>query len=383
MKRLILYIALFAAYGANAQSLSYVLQTIEANNTSLASLRGENAATIAGMKSETSIMGPTSVEYSPFWGKGVSGLASSELVVQQEFDFPTLGGTRNANVAAQGRVLDMKYRAARRDVLLEAKKLCYDLSYAVESRKLLQKRELTADSLLTAFEKNMRLGNATIIDVNRIKMDRMVTHTQVVKTEGDIATIIGQLQALNGGKKIDGLENMTLGMEQIGDLSQPNIEEYIAQAEYDATAQDIKLAKSGWLPSFSLGYRRNTDVGEAVNGFIVGVSVPLFGNSSKVKAAQAKREAAQVKVENTKIEIDSYINALLTEAKTLRATIDSYDMPLMQETLALINRAIAKGALTIVDYYTQADRIYGAMGELLELQNRYNKIVSDLNDNQL
>ena len=35
-----------------------------------------------------------SVEYSPFFAKGIDGMASSELVVTQGFDFPTLHAAR-------------------------------------------------------------------------------------------------------------------------------------------------------------------------------------------------------------------------------------------------------------------------------------------------
>ena len=371
------------AGSAQAQRLSEVLTTIEANNTSLAALRGENVASVAQMASETSIVGPTSVEYSPFFGNGAKGIASSELIVAQEFEFPSLGGMRNASVQAQERVLDQQYRAARRDILVEAKKLCYDLSHAVQTRNLLLQRERTTDSLLMTYEKSVQLGRATVIDVNRIKMDRMAVHTQLVQAQGDIATITGQLESLNGGQKLNGVDNLVLEMEPMGDPQAMSAEENIAQAQLDAAQHDIKLAKNGWLPSLKVGYRRNTELNEAVNGFVVGVALPSFGNGKKVKAAQARRNAAQAQIDNARAEAQSRISALRTEATTLRATIDSYDLALMRNTLALINKAIGQGALTVSEYYAQTDRIYDALAARLDLENRYNKVVTDLNRENL
>jgi len=367
-----------AAVAASGQGLAGILQSIEANNTRLAALRSDNNATMAQLDSETSIIGPTSVEYSPFFGGGASGIASSELIVSQEFEFPTLGTMRKQSNSAQQRVLDLQYQAERRDIWIEAKKLCYDLSCAVQTRDLMLKRESTSDSLLTAYETSLKHGNATIIDVNRIKMDRMNVHTQAVQAQGNINTLLAQLQSLNGGKPIEGAENLVLEREQPAALGS-SLEENIAQASFNATAHEIKIAEKGWLPSLTVGYRRNTEMKVATNGFVVGVSMPLFSNSKKVKAAQARQQAAQAQIDNAQNEAQNRVRALSTEAQQLRTSIESYDMPLMQQTLALINKAIGAGALTVVEYYNQSDRIYNAMQELIDLENQYNKVMTDLN----
>ena len=368
---------------ASAQSLQGILQSIEANNTRLAALRSNNNATMAQLDSETSIVGPTSVEYSPFFGGGASGLASSELIVSQEFEFPSLSGMRKQSNAAQGRVLDLQYQQERRDILVEAKKLCYDITARVEARNVLKMREHTSDSLLTAYETSMKHGNATIIDVNRIKMDRMAVHTQVVQNEGEIATLLAQLQTLNGGKPIEGGENLICEKEKVADNAGTSLEETIAQASFNATAHEVKLAQKAWLPSLTVGYRRNTELKEATNGFLVGVSMPLFNNSSKVKAAKARQQAVQAQIDDAISQERSRQQALVAEVKQLEASIKAYDMPLMMQTLAYIKKAIGAGALTIPEYYNQADRIYDTILQFIDLQNKYNRAACDLNRNML
>lgn len=383
MRKFITIAALLVAGVASSQSLSSILQAVEAGNTRLAALRSDNNATMAQLDSETSVMGPTSVEYSPFFGGGATGLASSELIVSQEFEFPTLGSMRKQSNAAQGHVLDLQYQQERRDILLEAKKLCYDISSAVQTRNLLQRRLLTADSLLMAYETSMKHGNATIIDVNRIKMDRMSVNTQLVQAQGNITTLLAQLQSLNGGKPIEGGDNLVLDNEPIAINAGTSIEESIAQASLNASAHEIRLAQKSWLPSLTVGYRRNTELKEATNGFVVGVSMPLFTNGGKVKAARARQQAIQAQITDAAARENSRQQALVTEAMQLQASMKAYDMGLMNETLALIGKAIAAGALTIPEYYNQTDRIYNAMQELIDLNNRYNRAACDLNRNNL
>ena len=63
------------------------------------------------------------MEYSPFYTRGITGMSSSELVVTQGFDFPTLYGARRKSGKVKQEALDRRYQAVRRDILLQAKNI--------------------------------------------------------------------------------------------------------------------------------------------------------------------------------------------------------------------------------------------------------------------
>ena len=88
MRRLTSIISLLAlALNAWGQ-MSHVLSQVESNNLSLKALKHDIEADVLDIRSENSLTGP-SLEYSPFFNKGYSGVASSEMVISEEFDFPT------------------------------------------------------------------------------------------------------------------------------------------------------------------------------------------------------------------------------------------------------------------------------------------------------
>ena len=159
MNRAYLAVAVAAlSYGMmDAGDIDPVLQEIERNNLELKALRSENRASVLDMKGENSLEAP-SVEYSPFFRNGVSGVASSELVVSQEFDFPTLYAARNKSVKLQQEALDYEYQAARRNVLLTAKQKCFDLVMLDHMRGVLDERMANADELLVMYEKKFCRG---------------------------------------------------------------------------------------------------------------------------------------------------------------------------------------------------------------------------------
>ena len=79
----------------------------------------------------------------------------------------------------------------------------------------------------------------------------------------------------------------------------------VAQTALRAADLNLKQQKSEWLPNISFGYRRNTEQREAINGFMVGVSFPLYSNSSNVKAARQRRQSAELQVTQAQHEAES------------------------------------------------------------------------------
>ena len=82
-------VGLAFASSVQAQKIEEVLQSVEQNNKELQAVFHSTEAAKMEVQTQNNLEDP-SVEYSPFFAKGVDGMASSELVVTQGFDFPTL-----------------------------------------------------------------------------------------------------------------------------------------------------------------------------------------------------------------------------------------------------------------------------------------------------
>lgn len=362
-----------------------LLQSIEAHNTHLLAARDANRALMADLRAENR-PGETSVEYSPFYQRGVSGTSSSELIVSQEFDFPTLYAARTRQANAQQQALDLQYAILRRDVLLQAQQLAYDLVTARQSRQLLLMRHQAADSLLLAFQHRLEQGDATLIDVNRIRMDRMAVSTDLVRNEAEIQSLLLSLQSLNGGQPID---QDLLSASLTDDLTPPSplepgsmptgsLELTASQQELQVTQHELRIAQQSWLPSLTLGYRRNTELREAQNGMLLGVSIPLFSNTGKVKAARLRRSAAEYELEGVEHEQQARYETLQSRALQLHHLLETYDEALLRQQLTLLRHAVSAGELSVIDYFTESDRIYSLLQERIQTQNEYRKTEAEI-----
>lgn len=390
MKTTIIFAAALAfGMNAGAQSINDILKSVEQNNKELQAMNERGKAQALDIDAQNNLSDP-SIEYSPFFAKGVSGVASSELVVKQGFDFPTLYAARSKSGKLQKDVVNLDYLASRCNILLSAKQLCLDLILLNQEHELLEKRRKNAEELLAMYETRMKNGDATILELNKVKMDRMNVQTEVTQNEAAHQTALQSLLALNG--------NMPLEFDQTDYPISQDVVDYealydkavaseltlrSARADVLASEQNVKVNKQNWLPKFEVGYRRNTDGSDASNGFMVGASFPLFSGRNKLKSAKAKLQESTLQLDNVKVQTENNVRSKVNEMKQLRKAADTYDTALLNSTLDLLRKAVEGGELSIIEYYVEADAIYKNLQTQMQLENKYQKAYAELTKGEL
>ncbi|WP_299270617.1 TolC family protein [uncultured Prevotella sp.] len=391
MKRyLIATIVALSTYSvAIADTVGDVLKQVAANNLTLQALVHDNQADVLDIKASNSIGGP-SVEYSPFFTKGYSGVAESELVVSQEIDFPTKYAARNKQAQMQQTVGDKLLAKQRRDILLQAQLLCIDLIRLNQTLSMLRERLANSETLLQMYQKRMEAGDANALELNKVKLDCMEVRTLVNEAQGERTSLLQQLRQLNGGKPIDVTDTVLPDYPQI-----TNFESYralalasdadvaVAQTSLRAADMNLKLQKNEWLPNISFGYRRNTEHGEGINGFLVGVSFPLYSNSNNVKAARQRRESAELQVVQAQNEAEASLRTNYEQLQGLQQVIDHSDVKLLQESLTLFAKALQQGEITALVYYVEINSIYEKLQRHIDLHCQSVKLLAELHKAEL
>ena len=378
-----------SAQAAVAHPIDSVLTAIESNNTSLKVLSSSNEAEMIGAKSSNNL-GETSVQYSPFYANGVSGVASSELVVSQNFDFPTLYAARNKANKMKNEELAHQYNLARRDIRFDARTLCLDIIHLRKQQTLLDKRTAIADSLMLLYDRKFNNGEATIIELNKVKMERMELNAEAEEPQAALKAALSQLTAMNGNQPIgfncSEYPELPLLPDDAALAEQylaENKDIIAAEAQAKTTQQNISVSKQNSLPKLTVGYRRNTNLDEAVNGFLVGASIPLFSNRHKTREAKAMYESQMQQIEDTRIQNASAAQSIIAELRHTQQAIKAYDINLMESTLHLLGKAVTAGELSAIDYFREADAINTSMAKYLELENKLHKSVGEILKNRL
>lgn len=380
IRKILFYILLCCVSQAEAQNnIDKVLKSVVENNIELKAIRSDNAASLLEQKSENAVAGPD-IEYSPFYHKGYSGVQSSELIVSEEFDFPTKYAQRKRQAKLDERVMDSEYEARKREITIECRKICYDIIELNQRIDLLVMRHEKCDSIVKLLQRRLAAGDANALEVNMSMMERMQTAQDIAEARNERANSLLQLQRLNGGIAI------TIDDSQLPDVCEmipttyPTLLPEVQSAEHQlaASRHNESLAKSEWLPNVKMGYRRNTEEGVAVNGFLVGVSFPLISTSGKVRAARQRRESAEMRLRDVSMAAENDQRVRYQKLVELRNVLDHSDVKLMQETLPLLDKALSHGQINAFYYYTECNSLYDKLMKHVALHSSFLKLYAEL-----
>lgn len=382
--------ALLVSLGeVKAQAIDEVLRNIERNNKELQASAKDAEAARMEVQTQNNLEDP-SVEYSPFYTKGISGMSSSELVVSQSFDFPTLYAARHSSGKLQKEVVDRQYQVERRELLLSAKNLCLDLIMLNKQQAMLSLRKKNAGDLLTLFDERLKQGDAGVLDINKIKMELMNVQTEVAQNNAAHRTALQKLLAMNGNLPIEFSASEYPQAKVLADYNELYDEVVatdatlqMADASARAAEKNVSVQRQNWLPKLEVGYRRNTSIDEKSNGFLIGGSLPLFSNRKKNKIARAQAVSARLRLDDVRLQTEADVQSRYNELRQLDEAMRAYDVTLMTNTLSLLKEAVTEGQISVIDYYTEADNVYNKLMAYYEVENRYQKLLAEIYKNRL
>lgn len=382
--------ALLVSLGeVKAQAIDEVLRNIERNNKELQASAKDAEVARMEVQTQNNLEDP-SVEYSPFYTKGISGMSSSELVVSQSFDFPTLYAARHSSGKLQKEVVDRQYQVERRELLLSAKNLCLDLIMLNKQQAMLSLRKKNAGDLLTLFDERLKQGDAGVLDINKIKMELMNVQTEVAQNNAAHRTALQKLLAMNGNLPIEFSASEYPQAKVPADYNELYDEVVatdatlqMADASARAAEKNVSVQRQNWLPKLEVGYRRNTSIDEKSNGFLIGGSLPLFSNRRKNKIARAQAVSARLRLDDVRLQTEADVQSRYNELRQLDEAMRAYDVTLMTNTLSLLKEAVTEGQISVIDYYTEADNVYNKLMAYYEVENRYQKLLAEIYKNRL
>ena len=360
------------SHKACAQDIEHVLASIEANNIQLQALQKKQEADRHQMKRESNL-GETEIEYSPFYTSGVGGMASSELVVSQGFDFPSLyAARRKAQMAAYAQ-MGCEQLALKQDILLQARLLCLQIIYLRKCMAIEDQRMEALSRMEQLFNVKLENGEATIIEVNKLKIEKSGLEKTRLQTASSLQKARHALQALNGGKEV---AFSRTDYPQQGEMEDDAsvLTRYLAndaglkatRLSVETAAEKVKVSKMESLPQLAVGYRRNTELKEVSNGFLVGASIPIFSNRHKTREARKRQEAAELDAAEKQSSTQSYVESLLEERNLLRTALATFSMSLTDSTLATLATATEEGQITAIGYCQEAEALYKSKSDYEE-----------------
>lgn len=376
-----------SVHQASAQtSTEAILRQIEENNPQLKASAAEVDAEKLDNRSDALLENPE-FEFNYLWG--ADGIGNRrDFRVTQAFDVATLTGMKSRQVAGQNELAVLKYKSERLNVLLEAKQACINLIYYNALKAELDTHLKQAQTLVTSFEKRLKAGGANVLDLNKAKVHLTTVRGQISQVEVECQALLAELKNLNGGIDIvfdDSVYGLSDDLPADFDTwyesaSQKNpVLQYVRQ-EVNVSKKQLSIDKTAWVPELTVGYMSELTTADKFRGVTVGVNIPLWSNSNKVKQSRAKIAAAESR--KVAAEQQFYFDLLsqYNRAASLKANSELMRSSLSEtDSREYLLAAQSKGEISMIEYLVETDQYYEALEQTLSAERDYHLALAQLN----
>lgn len=358
--------------------LGKVLQEIEKNNPSLKAAAADvEAERIAG-RAETLLTNPE-VEFNYLWGADNIG-GRHDLRISQSFDLPTLTGMKAGMAGNIGELAALRYKAERQSVLLEAKQACIDLVYCNSVLNELRTHLEQSTMLVDSYEKRMKAGESTVLDLNKARIHQTSVMGLVNKAETERRALLSALCAMNGGHEIsfDALsydlddflpDDFNTWFEDASDKSP--VLGYVRK-QLEREERQLAIDKASRLPELTVGYMSEIRTVEKFRGVTLGVSIPLWSAANKVRQSRARVTAAEERRNAAEQDFLYDLRNQYDKAFALKENSEMMRRSLSEtDNREFLLSALSKGEISMIDYLVETDLYYKALEATLEAERDY------------
>jgi len=310
--------------------------------------------------------------------------------VNQSFSFPTKYLLQRKISRSTIILAEHEFELGKLMILLDAKLTILDLIYYEKSLKVIMQRKENYNRLQKAWEKMVSIGEATIIDYNKIRMELSSLNLRISRTKININMLRNKLLFMNGNgsviaEEIDYPLTVAPDPENLIIYKTNNHPAFIIPAlEYLLSREELKLSKTNSLPDFQIGYSAEILPGETFSGPVGGLSIPLWSNTNRVKTAYAIADHAAAMRDAELSRLKSEVLNEYYNMKALKQSMNELtDILKSGDNKRFLDIALNNGEISITTYFSDLAIMYQVEDRLFELEHEYNKSLATLSDYKL
>jgi len=384
---LILPAIILGTYTVNSQpSLDSLLSRVNQNNRTLTGARQFYENTRISAKTNLYPENPE-VEYAHLWGSPEDLGDRTDFGVSQSFDFPGVY-TKKSKLSKAGVEKASRFvESVRQETLLEAKQLWIRKVFLNRKQNALEKRMREAARISAYLRKQYEAGEISRLKYNKALLMQASLQSEVILLNAETSALNSEIVRISGNQAeyhagtrestTSGIpvpiildsnyytsDNALLDSVLASSLKDPLYRAYLQDVEVLNLQKQLTRAAS--MPKFKAGYYSEKVVGFRLQGVRLGITVPLWENANRVKAATGDVISAELAAEKFRSDEVSAIHQLYTKYRgfqkqtdQLLSALESSNDP---EILAI---AVESGEISIVEYFFETELYYRVFNELL------------------
>lgn len=375
----------FMAEISVARSFDEILEAMAAASPELAALDSGNKAAIESLKAENNLPDPE-VEGQHLWGKEENRYGFG---ISQSFDWPGLYRARSKSIAASKTALAKLYARTALDVKLEIKITMIDYIAAQRRCDYYKQIRDNMDSLCKVYEDAYGNGEVTILDLNKVKLERLNVNRSLNDAIRERESVITRLSVLTDDRD---------AIRSLRQLSEYPVEVFMTEEEYesdvlsfdpeiaymeamvDVACSNENVVGKSLYPSFSVGYEYEREEGQNFNGVTFSISLPIFSGRHKKSSAAHSRVESEINLNFAKIKVFAQMRNIRAEVGLLKSEVYDYSEIMDgNKHPELLRKALDGGEINLFTFIQELNYFMQAQNDYQSLIHEYHVALAKLN----
>lgn len=387
MKKIFLYtLCLLMAGGASSQnSVDSVLSVVGQNNKALQANKKYWEARKQEYRTGLTPYDPL-VEYDYLFGTPTDAGNQRDFAITQRGDFPTTYKRKRVLSKEQAAQADLQQEVYRQNVLLDAKLVVLELIAFNKKAAVLDRRRLQTARLVEDYQKKLDRGDVIILDVNKARLQLLNIQNEEALNQNERQTALTRLAELNGGIEIDirdtvypafpGITNFN-ELDSLIEANDPLIKTY--EQEKVIQQQQVAVQRALSLPKVEAGYHFQGILGQSYKGVHAGITIPLWENKNRMRAAQANLDYAVASAETRRLEHRLENRQLYDQLSVRTRAMQEYNalVATLNNTF-LLEKALRLGQITVIQYFQEESYYFSTYDRYLQMELEYYKALAQL-----
>ena len=377
-----LIVIIFTSSIVNGQSTSLFLKVVYENHPGINAgrelLNSKEAEARTGTSPENPVI---SAGYFP----GRPDIIGNKTTwsITQSLDFPAKYSKLKALKQINFELAALEFENISLMLMTEARDYTIRLVNDREYLALMKQRINHFQSLEAVYKKMLENGETTIIEYNKVKIRLINIQSLVAQLENNISSKMEILDYFGNGNSAL-LENSDYPLFINPDPDSLFTEKSASHPAFlipgkrvDVSRKNISLNRTGNLPGVNLGYGSESIGGESFTGPSLGISVPLWKNRGRVKAAEAETGFLIAEAERELLLLKSELSNNIRSCNAIKTNLDEVLKAVeLSDNSKLLKKALEAGEISIGNYIIELTAFYEIEDTMIALKKEYFLLLS-------
>lgn len=313
---------------------------------------------------------------------------STEITLEQSFDFPTVYHHRNrlSKLGVERSRADLSQ--SRRDLMVEFSDAYLNSIFLAKQCAMMQQQATSLEKLIALNQKAVSGGQKSNMELLQSRMMLSEAKATMSDTQNQLTRSLELVAMLSGGG-IDTAQIRQMDYPALGwQGSQEDFVEMAIQRSPQAqmmrldsliAKRTLTLSRNEWIPKLKVGYRAElTPSNSAKHGFVAGISLPLWQNSSKVKHGKALIAATEANNLQAAARLRISLNEVYTQYQGAQQALSAYRDSGVQNYSAMLDAALKGGELNATEYLLLLQNWWQTSTKYLEAEALHNQSLATI-----